>query len=105
MLIYIGISIYCLHFPNRCVIIPNMNYKFATTTIFSLIALLVLVTSGVHSSFASVSSYTASDFSQFCANHSSTCSKNEHPGSRSGSVSCPSSDQTIDSVYVHAGNG
>ncbi|MBI3342055.1 fibronectin type III domain-containing protein [Candidatus Curtissbacteria bacterium] len=55
--------------------------------------------------FASISSYSASDFSQFCSQNSTTCKKNENPGDRSGSVSCPSVNQTILNVYVHAGGG
>lgn len=56
------------------------------------------------SSFASVSSYTASDFAQYCVENSSTCKKVNQSG-RSGIASCPSLNQTIQKVYVHAGNG
>jgi hypothetical protein len=77
--------------------------KFATTSIFSLISLLVLTSSGVTPSFASVSNYSASDFSQFCSQNTATCSKNEQPGENSASVSCPEG-KVIDKVYVHAGD-
>jgi hypothetical protein len=78
--------------------------KIATTSILSLIALLVLATSGVTSTYASVSSYSASDFSQYCSQNSATCSKNEHPGEDSASVTCPQG-LVVDKVYVHAGDG
>lgn len=54
---------------------------------------------------ASVSGYSASEFSQYCENHSSTCKKENFNNTKVGSVSCPSNSQQIDKVYVHAGDG
>lgn len=54
---------------------------------------------------ASVSGYTASEFSQYCEANPSTCTKTNFSDVKVGSVSCPSPSQVIDVVYVHAGDG
>ena len=57
--------------------------------------------------FASVSSYTASGFSQYCSNHPTTCKKKNagEDHKRQLRVSCPLDGQVIDAVYVHGGDG
>lgn len=82
--------------------------KSLNMKLFAIVGTLALCASGVlvaRSVLASTSVYTASNFSQFCASNPSTCSKNENPSARSGSVSCPSNTQVISKVYVHAGSG
>lgn len=78
-------------------------------SVFALIVTLLLTSflaiKSITTVFASVSSYSAADFSQYCAQNSSSCNKNENPSNRSGNVSCPNSNQIISSIYVHAGNG
>lgn len=74
--------------------------SFASVAVMSLLVLLP-----VFQANASVSSYTASGFSQFCASNSTTCNKVNFNNVTTGIVSCPSSNQVIDQVYVHAGEG
>ncbi len=61
--------------------------------------------SNINTIQASVSAYTASEFSQYCEANPSTCSKTNFSNVKIGSVSCPSPSQVIDVVYVHAGDG
>ncbi len=52
---------------------------------------------------AAISGYSASGFSQFCAANPEICTKANLSG-RTGTVSCPNESQTIQTVYVHAGD-
>ncbi len=55
---------------------------------------------------ATTSSYTASDFSKFCAKNPEICNKEEYKEASSASVSCPlGQSQIIDKIFVHAGDG
>lgn len=63
----------------------------------SLFAIFLLVASKVQ---ASISTFTASSFARYCAEYSLICKKVDAP-----SASCPISGQTIETVYVHAGDG
>lgn len=75
-------------------------------SVILFVAFLVLAfIAGVSVVIASQSSYTASNFSQFCASNPTTCNKVDFNDARIGDVSCPSTNQTIDQVYVHAGSG
>lgn len=69
--------------------------------VLSVVPALALV---ISSALASQSSFSASGFSQFCAQNPTTCNKSDFDG-RSGSISCPNPNQVIDKVYVHAGDG
>lgn len=73
---------------------------FVTATVAGIV---LLAASQVQ---ATISSYTASAFSQFCSQNSSICNKVNFSGSTSvRSVSCPSQNQVVQNVYVHAGDG
>jgi hypothetical protein len=77
-----------------------------TIKLLSLVSFIIAISLAaiMPSIFASVSSYTASKFSQYCEANQTICKKAEL-NSKQGDVSCPSSEQVINSVYVHAGEG
>lgn len=81
-----------------------------TNKSLSKVAVITLLSSGVMTAvispvvLASESSYTASAFSQFCSQNSTTCTKINFSGD-TGTVSCPNPGQEIVKVYVHAGDG
>lgn len=77
--------------------------RFFISTLIGLIIGASLINGG--QVFASLSGLKANEWSKFCADNPGTCSKNENPGSRSGSVSCPVDGQTISQILVHAGDG
>lgn len=54
---------------------------------------------------ASVDSRTASEFSQYCSQNQSICSKLNFNEARVGTVNCPNPNQVVGEVYVHAGDG
>lgn len=76
-----------------------------TNFLLFFLACLVLSLAVTKFALASQSSYTASGFSQFCAANPTTCNKQDFTNARVGSVSCPLSNQTIQTVLVHAGSG
>lgn len=57
-------------------------------------------------SLATLSSYTASEFSQYCAENPNYCNKVDFSEATSGSVTCPGgTSQYVVKIYVHAGDG
>lgn len=69
--------------------------------ILSIIAILFLIF--WQPVAASISTYQANEFSQYCADNP-LCLKTNFSGTHAD-ISCPQSEQIVDKVYVHAGDG
>lgn len=69
------------------------------------LALTILALVLVSRVFATTSNYGASEWSQWCADHSDTCAKEDGDDVEEITTYCPSDNQTPYKVLVHAGGG
>src|SRR6185369_15601597 len=78
-----------------------MNNKHVVSFVVAVTAAAVVAaTQFTNLAYASVSSYTASAFAQYCAQNPTICTK-----ANESTVSCPTAGQVIQTIYVHGGEG
>lgn len=83
----------------------NFSKIFSLALIVAGIGMGLRLQNIVKSVEASVSNHTVSQFNQYCSQNSTICNKVNFSRVFVGSISCPSQNQQISKVYVHAGDG